>query len=190
MTARGINDALALLDVTVRLRTLRYRRLCLLSKVACNPVVYHLISECLRHGLKICLPCDTFYTSAPHSYRGLCWILAPRKPLQPVVELISVPFFPWVVLPVVYAARLLEISWRRLDKLNLWQGQVHRENLVLKRVNGTLVPRVGVWLLDSPRRDSKSDGKQPTAYWPCRVALPRCRPRFALRPENVTAAPQ
>ena len=91
MTARGINDAL---DVTVRSRALRYRRSCLLSEVACNPVVYHPISECLRHGLKTYLPFDTFYTSAPHSYRGLRWILALRKPLQPVEELISVAFFP------------------------------------------------------------------------------------------------
>ena len=92
MTAGGINDALASLDVTVRSRALRYRRSCLLSEVACNPVVYHPISECLRHGLKTYLPCDTFYTSAPHSYTGLCWTLALRKPLQPV-ELISESFF-------------------------------------------------------------------------------------------------
>ena len=92
MTARGINDALASLDLTVRSRTLRYRRSCLLSEVAWNPVVYHPISECLRHGLKTYLPFDTFYTSAPHSYTGLCWTLALRKPLQPV-ELISECFF-------------------------------------------------------------------------------------------------
>jgi len=66
----------------------------------------------------------------------------------------------------------------------------HKGNLVLRRVNGTLVLRVGVLLLDSPSRDSQSDGKQLTTDWPCRVALPGCRPRFALRPENVTAAPQ
>ena len=59
-----------------------------------------------------------------------------------------------------------------------------------RRENGTLVPHVRVLLLDSPRRDSQSDGKQLTADWPCRVALPGCRPCFALRPENVTAAPQ
>jgi len=93
MTAHGIHDALVSLDVSVRSKALRYQRLCLLSKVACNPVVYHLISERLRHGLKTYLPCDTFYTSAPHSYRGHCWILALCKPLQPVEELISVPFF-------------------------------------------------------------------------------------------------
>jgi len=57
-------------------------------------------------------------------------------------------------------------------------------------VNGTLVARVGVLLLDSPCRDSQSDGKQLTADWPCRMALPGCRPRLALQPENVTAAPQ
>ena len=68
--------------------------------------------------------------------------------------------------------------------------QARRENLVLKQVNGTLVPRVGVLLLDTPCRDSQSDGKQLTADWPCRVALPGCRSRFALRPEKVTAAPQ
>jgi len=62
------------------------------------------------------LPCNTFYTSAPHSYRGLCRTLALRKPLQPVEELISVPFFPWVFPRVFYAARLLEISWRCLGK--------------------------------------------------------------------------
>ena len=94
MTAHGIIDALASLDVTVRSRSLRYRRSCLLSEVAYNPVVYPQISECLRHGWKTYLPFDTFYTSAPHSYRGLCWILALRKPLQPVEELISVPFIP------------------------------------------------------------------------------------------------
>ena len=43
MTARGINDALASLDMTVRSRALRYRRSCLLSEVAYNPVVYPLI---------------------------------------------------------------------------------------------------------------------------------------------------
>jgi len=94
MTARGINDALASLDVTVRSRVLRYRRSCLLSAVAYNPVVYTLISECLRHGLKTYLPFNTFYTSAPHSYSGLFWLLALRNPLQPVEELISVLFFP------------------------------------------------------------------------------------------------
>ena len=94
MTAHGRNDALALLDVTVRSRALCYRRSCLLSEVAYNPVVYPLISECARHGLKTYLPFDTFYTSAPYSYRGLGWILALRKPLQPVEELISEPFFP------------------------------------------------------------------------------------------------
>jgi len=52
--------------------------------------------------------------------------------------------------------------------------QARRENLILKQVDGTLVPRVGVLLLDSPRRDSQSDGKQLTADWPCRVALPGC----------------
>ena len=57
-------------------------------------------------------------------------------------------------------------------------------------MNGTLVPRVGVSLLDSPLCDSQSDGKQLTADWPCRMVPPGCRPRFALRPENVTAAPQ
>jgi len=86
MAARGTIDALASLDVTVRLRALRYRRSCLLSEVACNPVVYQPISECLRHGLKTYLPCNTFYTSAPHSYRGLCRTLALHKPLQPVKE--------------------------------------------------------------------------------------------------------
>jgi len=56
MTARGINDALALLDVTVRWRALRYRHSWLLSAVGYNPVVYHPILECLRHGLKaVCL---------------------------------------------------------------------------------------------------------------------------------------
>jgi len=95
MTARGIHDdALASLDVTVRSRALRYRRSYLLSEVAYTPVVYPLISECLRHGLKTYLPFDTSYTSALYSYRGLCWILALRKPRQPVDELISVPFFP------------------------------------------------------------------------------------------------
>jgi len=68
--------------------------------------------------------------------------------------------------------------------------QVRREILVLKQVNGTLVPLVGVLLLDSPSRDTQSDGKQLTADWPCRVALPGRRLCFALRPENVTAAPQ
>jgi len=63
------------------------------------------------------------------------------------------------------------------------------ENLVLKRVNGTLVPCVGVRLLDSPRRDSQSDGKQPTADWLCRVALPGCHPRFALRPGKRYCSP-
>jgi len=110
MTAHGIIDALASLDVTVRSRSLRYRRSCLLSEVAYNPVVYHPISECLRHGLKTYFPYNTFYISAPHSYRGLCWILALRTPLQPVEEFISVPFFPCVFLRVFYAARLLEIS--------------------------------------------------------------------------------
>jgi len=190
MTARGINDALASLDLTVRSRTLRYRRSCLLSEVAWNPVVYHPISECLRHGLKTYLPFDTFYTSAPHSYTGLCWTLALRKPLQPVEELISVPFFPWVFLRVFHAARLLEISRRWLGKAWLPQVQARRKILVLKQVNGTLVPSVGVLLQDSPCCDSQSDGKQLTADWPCRVALPGYRPRFALRSEKITAAPQ
>jgi len=68
--------------------------------------------------------------------------------------------------------------------------QARRKILVLKQVKGTLVPRVGVLLLDIPHRDSESEGKQLTADWPCRIALPGCRPRFALWPENVTAAPQ
>jgi len=41
--------------------------LVLTERRSCNPVVYPLISECLRHGLKTYLPFDTFYTSAPHS---------------------------------------------------------------------------------------------------------------------------
>ena len=99
MTAHDINDALPSIDVTVRSRALRYRRSCLLSEVTCNPVVNHPISECLGHGLKTYLPCDAFYTSELHSYRGLHWILALRKPPQPVEELNSVPFFPEFFLP-------------------------------------------------------------------------------------------
>ena len=110
MTARSIINALASLDAIVRSRALRYRRSCLLSEIACNPVAYHPISECLRHGLKTYLPCDTFYTSAPHSYRGLYRTLAFRKPLQPVEELISVPLFPEFFFAFFYAARLLKIS--------------------------------------------------------------------------------
>jgi len=77
-----------------------------------------------------------------------------------------------------------------LGKTQVPQVKARRENLVFKRVDWTLVPRVGVLLLDSPRRDSQSDGKQLTADWPYRMALPGRRPRLALRPENVIAAQQ
>jgi len=175
MTAHGIIGALALIDVTVRSRALRYRHSCLLSEVACNPVVYHPISECLRYGLRTYLPCDTFHTSAPHSYRGLLWTLALCKPLQPVEELISVPFFLAFVMQRDYS-KFHDAGWARLR-----YHKCKRAGRTLS-VDRTLFPRVGVLLLDSPRRDSQSDGKQLTTDWSCRVALPGCRPRFALWP--------
>jgi len=81
-------------------------------------------------------PFDTFYTSAPYSYRDLCWILILRKPLQPVEESISVPFFPWILLPFFVQqdySKFHDAGWAKLNyhkcKRAKWSRVVTRNPL-------------------------------------------------------------